>query len=63
MRRARWYDARHACRTYLRMAGVPGPIVSARAGHGDLTIADRVYVDPDVAHLETAAGHLDALLG
>ncbi|WP_410662129.1 Arm DNA-binding domain-containing protein [Amycolatopsis sp. lyj-84] len=62
VRRVRLYDARHACLTYLRMAGVPGPIVSAWAGHGDLTIADRVYVHPDVAHPETAAKHLGALL-
>ena len=46
VRKVRLYAARHACLTYLRMIGVPGPIVSAWAGHGDLTIADRVYVHP-----------------
>jgi integrase len=42
VRKVRLYDARHACLSYLRMSGVPGPIVSAWAGHGDLT--DRVYL-------------------
>lgn len=52
VRKVRPYDARHACLTYLRMAGVPGPIVSAWAGHGDPTIADRVYVHPSAKDLE-----------
>lgn len=43
MRRVRLYDARHASLTHLRMSGVPGPIVSAWAGHADLT-TDRNYV-------------------
>lgn len=61
VRRVRLYDARHACLTYLRMNGVPGPIVSAWAGHGDLTIADRVYTHPDVEDLRQASEKLTAL--
>lgn len=46
VRKVRPYDARHACLTWLRMSGVPGPIVSAWAGHTDLTTADKHYVHP-----------------
>lgn len=63
VRRVRLYDARHACLTFLRMAGVPGPIVSAWAGHGDLTIADRVYVHPSEKDLEQGREVLAKLLG
>ncbi|MFB9924429.1 tyrosine-type recombinase/integrase [Amycolatopsis halotolerans] len=62
VRRVRLYDARHACLTYLRMNGVPGPIVSAWAGHGDLTIADRVYTHPTTEDLRQASEKLTALL-
>lgn len=51
VRQVRPYDARHACLTWLRMSGVPGPIVSAWAGHTDLTTADKVYVHPTAADL------------
>ncbi|HYQ68786.1 tyrosine-type recombinase/integrase [Actinophytocola sp.] len=63
VRRVRLYDARHACLTFLRMSGVPGPIVSAWAGHGDLTIADRVYVHPSAEDLRQASAVLEGLLG
>ncbi|EOD65615.1 site-specific integrase [Amycolatopsis vancoresmycina] len=63
VRRVRLYDARHACLTFLRMSGVPGPIVSAWAGHGDLTIADRVYTHPEFSHLRQASDQLGTLLG
>ena len=63
VRKVRLYAARHACLTYLRMIGVPGPIVSAWAGHGDLTIADRVYVHPTRKDLEQASDKLADLLG
>ena len=63
VRQTRLYDARHACLTYLRMSGVPGPIVSAWAGHADLSMADRVYVHPSVKDLEQGRDALDALLG
>lgn len=63
VRRVRLYDARHACLTFLRMSGVPGPIVSAWAGHGDLTIADKVYVHPSEEDLKQASDVLARLLG
>lgn len=63
VRKVRLYDARHACLTYLRMSGVPGPIVSAWAGHADLTIADRVYVHPSEKDLEQGRDALAKLLG
>jgi integrase len=63
VRKVRLYDARHACLSYLRMSGVPGPIVSAWAGHGDLTLADRVYVHPSAKDLEQGRDALNTLLG
>lgn len=63
MRRVRLYDARHACLTYLRMSGVPGPIVSSWAGHGDLTVADRHYVHPSAKDLEQGRDALNSLFG
>jgi integrase len=39
VRKVRPYDARHACLTYLATNGVPAPIVSAWAGHSDLSMA------------------------
>lgn len=62
VRKVRLYDARHACLTYLRMSGVPGPIVSAWAGHADLSMADRVYVHPAAKDLEQGRDALSALL-
>lgn len=46
VRKVRPYDARHACLTFLATNGVPDVIVSAWAGHADLTTAKRVYVHP-----------------
>lgn len=63
VRKVRPYLARHACLTYLRMSGVPGPIVSAWAGHGDLTMADRVYVHPTVEDLQQGRDKLTELFG
>ncbi|WAL67210.1 tyrosine-type recombinase/integrase [Amycolatopsis cynarae] len=63
VRRVRLYDARHACLTYLRMSGVPGPIVSAWAGHADLSMADRVYVHPNTEDLQQGRDVLAKLLG
>jgi integrase len=62
VRRVRLYDARHACLTFLRMSGVPGPIVSAWAGHADLSMADRVYVHPSPEDLEQGRDVLATLL-
>lgn len=63
MRRVRLYDARHACLTYLATSGVPDVIVSAWAGHADLTTAKRVYVHPSAKDLEQGRDALNALLG
>jgi integrase len=63
VRRVRLYDARHSCLSFLRMAGVPGPIVSAWAGHADLSMADRVYVHPNTEDLEQGRDALTKLLG
>ncbi len=46
VRKVRLYDARHACLTYLSVSGVPAPIVSAWAGHADLSMAQRVLRAP-----------------
>lgn len=63
MRRVRLYDARHACLTHLRMSGVPGPIVSAWAGHADLTTTDRNYVHPSAEDLKQGSDKLGELYG
>lgn len=62
VRQVRPYDARHACLTYLAANGVPDVVVSAWAGHADLSLAKRVYVHPDATHLQVAADRLDVLL-
>jgi len=63
VRKVRPYDARHGCLTYLATSGVPDVIVSAWAGHADLSFTKRVYVHPNVEHLRKAADQLDILLG
>lgn len=62
VRKVRPYDARHACLTYLAANGVPDVVVSAWAGHADLSLTKKVYVHPDETHLRPAADRLDALL-
>ena len=63
VRKVRLYDARHACLTYLATSGVPDVVVSAWAGHADLSFTKRTYVHPKPEHLKPAAEQLDALLG
>lgn len=63
VRKVRLYDARHACLTYLSVSGVPAPIVSAWAGHADLSMAQRVYVHPSAKDLEQGRDALAALFG
>jgi integrase len=63
VRKVRPYDARHACLTYLATSGVPDVVVSAWAGHADLSFTKRVYVHPNIEHLKEAADQLDVLLG
>jgi len=62
VRRVTPYAMRHACLTYLAANGVPDVVVSAWAGHTDLSLAKRVYVHPDATHLAAAAIRLDQLL-
>ena len=63
VRKVRLYDARHACLTYLATNGVPDVIVSAWAGHSDLSLAKRVYIHPSAKDLEQGRDALSALLG
>ncbi|MBP2370697.1 site-specific integrase [Pseudonocardia parietis] len=63
VRKVRLYDARHACLTYLATNGVPDVIVSAWAGHSDLSLAKRVYVHPSAKDLEQGRDKLTELLG
>ncbi|MGI9063247.1 MAG: tyrosine-type recombinase/integrase [Pseudonocardiaceae bacterium] len=63
VRKVRPYDARHAALTYLATNGVPDVIVSAWAGHADLSLAKRVYVHPSAKDLERGRDALAVLLG
>jgi integrase len=63
VRKVRAYDARHACLTYLAVNGVPATIVSAWAGHSDLSLVQRVYVHPSARDLEQGRDALAILLG
>ncbi|WP_407285878.1 tyrosine-type recombinase/integrase [Streptomyces sp. BP-8] len=46
VRRVRLYDARHAVLSWMANNGVPDTVVSAWAGHSDLSFTKRVYVHP-----------------
>lgn len=63
LRQVRLYDARHATLTYLAMNGVPDTIVSAWAGHSDLSLAKRIYTHPSAKDLEQGRDALTTLLG
>ena len=63
VRRVRPYDARHAVLTWLAASGVPDVVVSAWAGHSDLSFTKRVYVHPDVQHLKPAVDRLNIVFG
>ncbi|HET9255557.1 MAG TPA: tyrosine-type recombinase/integrase [Pseudonocardiaceae bacterium] len=63
VRKVRPYDARHSVLTYLATNGVPDVIVSAWAGHADLSLVKRVYVHPTVKDLEQGRDKLAELLG
>ena len=43
--------------------GVPDTVVSARAGHSDLSFTKRVYVHPDPQCLKADSDKLGELLG
>lgn len=63
VRKVRPYDARHACLTWMANNGVPDTVVSAWAGHADLSFTKRVYVHPDPQSLKAGADKLAELLG
>ncbi|MGH3480567.1 MAG: site-specific integrase [Nocardioidaceae bacterium] len=63
VRKVRPYDARHACLTFLAMNGVPDTVVSAWAGHSDLSLAKRVYTHPSAKDLERGRDALNSLFG
>lgn len=63
VRKVRPYDARHACLTLLATSGVPDVVVSAWAGHADLSFTKKVYVHPDTEQMRPAANRLDELFG
>jgi integrase len=63
-RRITLYDTRHACLTYLATkAGVPDTVVSAWAGHTDLSFTKRTYIHPDAESLRAGSDALDRLFG
>ncbi|GGS82965.1 site-specific integrase [Streptomyces cinerochromogenes] len=63
VRRVRLYDARHACLSWMANNGVPDTVVSAWAGHSDLSFTKRVYVHPDPQSLKVGSDKLSELLG
>lgn len=63
VRKVRLYDDRHAALTYLAVHGVPGVVVSAWAGHSDLSFASQVCVHPSATDLEQGRDALTVLLG
>ncbi|MBB6343787.1 integrase [Nonomuraea muscovyensis] len=62
VRRVRLYDARHACLSWMANNGVPDTVVSAWAGHSDLSFTKRVYVHPDPESLRAGSDKLAELL-
>ncbi|HEX6402405.1 MAG TPA: site-specific integrase, partial [Pseudonocardiaceae bacterium] len=63
VRKVRLYDARHSTLTFMATNGVPDVIVSAWAGHADLSLAKRTYVHPTTRDLEKGRDALSVLLG
>jgi integrase len=63
VRRVRLYDTRHACLSWMANNGVPDTVVSAWAGHADLSFTKRTYVHPDPQSLKAGSDRLGDLLG
>jgi integrase len=63
VRRVRLYDARHACLSWMANNGVLDTVVSAWAGHSDLSFTKRTYVHPDPQSLRAGSEKLAELLG
>lgn len=62
VRKVRLYDARHAVLSWMANNGVPDTVVSAWAGHSDLSFTKRVYVHPDPQSLRVGSDKLGELL-
>lgn len=62
VRKVRLYDTRHACLSWMANNGVPDTVVSAWAGHADLSFTKRVYVHPDPQSLKAGSERLSELL-
>lgn len=62
VRKVRLYDARHAVLSWIASNGVPDTVVSAWAGHSDLSFTKRVYVHPDPQSLKAGSDKLGELL-
>ena len=63
VRRVRLYDARHACLSWMANNRVPDTVVSAWAGHSDLSFTKRVDVHPDPQSLKAGSDKLGELQG
>ncbi|MFI2188274.1 site-specific integrase [Streptomyces sioyaensis] len=63
VRRVCLYDALHAVLSWMANNGVPDTVVSAWAGHSDLSFTKRVYVHPDPKSLKAGSDKLGELLG
>ncbi|XUZ24704.1 tyrosine-type recombinase/integrase [Streptomyces sp. RMIT01] len=63
VRRVTLYMARHAILSWMANNGVPDTVVSAWAGHADLSFTKRVYVHPDPQSLRAGSDKLNELLG
>lgn len=63
VRKVRLYDARHACLSWMANNGVPDVVVSAWAGHSDLSFTKKVYVHSDPDALRAGSEKLGELLG
>ncbi|SCK37301.1 Site-specific recombinase XerD [Streptomyces sp. WMMB 714] len=63
VRKVRLYDARHACLSWMANNGVPDVVVSAWAGHADLSFTKRRYVHSDPQSLAAGSEKLGELLG
>lgn len=63
VRRVTLYMARHAVLSWMANNGVPDTVVSAWAGHEDLSFTKRIYVHPDPQSLKVGSDKLAELLG
>ncbi|MET9096186.1 site-specific integrase [Streptomyces cyaneofuscatus] len=63
VRRVTVYMARHAVLSWMANNGVPDVVVSAWAGHADLSFTKRIYVHPDPQSLRAGSEKLNELLG